>query len=64
MCRSDYNDDRSQEVIRNLEELGCSVDTLTGDVAVLEDVRRYFADMKVLGLSLELIEVFNTGLYF
>lgn len=47
MCRSGYDDDRSQEVIRNLEALGCSVDTLTGDVAVLEDVRRCFADMTV-----------------
>lgn len=47
MCRSGYDDDRSQEVIRNLKELGCSVDTLTGDVAVLEDVRRCFADIKV-----------------
>lgn len=47
MCRSGYDDDRSQEVIRNLEALDCSVDTLIGDVAVLEDVRRCFAEMTV-----------------
>lgn len=47
MCRSGYDDDRSQEVIRNLDALGCSVDTLIGDVAVLEDVRRCFAEMTV-----------------
>lgn len=47
MCRSGYDDDRSREVIRNLEALGCSVDMLIGDVAVLEDVRRCFADMTV-----------------
>lgn len=47
MCRSGYDDDRSREVIRNLEALGCSVDTLIGDVAVLGDVRRCFADMTV-----------------
>lgn len=47
MCRSGYDDDRSREVIRNLEGLGCSVDAFTGDVAVLEDVRRCFAEMTV-----------------
>lgn len=47
MCRSGYDDDRSREVIRNLEALGCSVDALTGDVAVLGDVRRCFAEMTV-----------------
>lgn len=47
MCRSGYDDGRSQEVIRNLEALGCSVDKLIGDVAVLEDVRRCFSEMTV-----------------
>lgn len=47
MCRSGYDDDVSQEVIRNLEALGCSIDRLIGDVAVLEDVRRCFAEMTV-----------------
>ena len=40
MSRSGHDDEKSQGVVKNIHALGCQIDLLKGDVAVLDDVRR------------------------
>ena len=40
LSRSDYPDERSQGVLRNIHAQGCKADLVQGDVASEEDVRR------------------------
>jgi NADPH:quinone reductase-like Zn-dependent oxidoreductase len=52
ICRSGYDDARSQKIIYDCQCLGCHVDQVTGDITSLEDVRRAFntASMPVIGV--------------
>ncbi|KAJ5487751.1 polyketide synthase [Penicillium desertorum] len=52
ICRSGYDDARSQKIIYDCQCLGCHVDQVTGDITSLDDVRRAFttASMPVIGV--------------
>ncbi|KAK7910829.1 beta-ketoacyl synthase domain-containing protein [Apiospora marii] len=47
LSRSNYDDAQSQIVLRQLEDLGCQIDLLRGDITKVEDVRRVFAETSV-----------------
>ncbi|KAK8135399.1 PKSKA1 [Apiospora sp. TS-2023a] len=47
LSRSDYDDPQSQIVLRQLQDLGCQIDLLRGDITKVEDVRRVFAETTV-----------------
>ncbi|KAJ5809731.1 polyketide synthase [Penicillium pulvis] len=52
ICRSGYEDARSQKIIYDCQCLGCHVDQVTGDITSLDDVRHAFttASMPVIGV--------------
>ncbi|KAJ0413691.1 polyketide synthase [Aspergillus carlsbadensis] len=52
ICRSGYDDARSQKIIYDCECLGCHVDLVTGDITSLDDVRNAFntASLPVIGV--------------
>jgi hypothetical protein len=47
MSRSGYDDERSQFILHRIRGLGCHVDLLRGDITVLDDVKRVFAETTV-----------------
>ncbi|GFF95380.1 hypothetical protein CNMCM8927_008449 [Aspergillus lentulus] len=52
ICRSGYEDARSQKIIYDCQCLGCHVDQITGDITSLDDVRHAFttASLPVVGV--------------
>ena len=52
LARSGYSDEKSKLILKNLHAEGCQVNLVTGDVSVLEDVRRTFkaASVKIGGV--------------
>ncbi|TVY83046.1 Fumagillin dodecapentaenoate synthase [Lachnellula suecica] len=42
ISRSGHNDEKSRAVVKQIEALGCQIDLLSGDVAVMGDVERAF----------------------
>ncbi|MCJ1391686.1 hypothetical protein MMC18_004551 [Xylographa bjoerkii] len=47
LSRSDYDDKRSQGVLKDIDAEGCQVDLVRGDVSNLEDVRHTFKQSSV-----------------